>query len=79
MGFCHLGRLVAAFGSTRRKRQLDAKETAKVEEGNVAAMEAVEDLLTKAGDKAAAAGMTKVPPLCCFYTSGACCIAGAGS
>lgn len=51
---------MAAFGSTRRKRQLDAKETAKVEGGNVAAMEAVEELLAKAGDKAAAAGMTKV-------------------
>jgi hypothetical protein len=58
---------VAAFGSTRRKRQLSQKESAKVGEDNVAAQAAVEDLLAVAGDKAANAKMTKVRvPTCCF-------------
>ncbi len=57
-------RLVAAFGSTRRKRQLDAKETGKVGSDNVAAEVEVAELLAKAGDAAAAAHATKArtPP-----------------
>ena len=51
---------MAAFGSTRRKRQLDQKEDAKVGDDNVTAQAAVEDLLAAAGGKAADAKMTKV-------------------
>lgn len=55
-----LRRLVYAFGSTRRKRQMDQKDQAKVGDGNVAAQGAVEDLLAAAAGKAASANMTKV-------------------
>ncbi len=53
-------RLVHAFGSTRRKRQLEQKESAKVTDDNVAAMDAVEDVLAAASNKAALEKMTKV-------------------
>ncbi|CAL8464180.1 g3715 [Coccomyxa elongata] len=52
-------RLVQAFGSTRRKRQLEQKEGAKVGDDNVLAMDAVEDVLAAASDKAALEKMTK--------------------
>ena len=48
------------FGSTRRKRQLEQKESAKVTDDNVAAMDAVEDVLAAASNKAALEKMTKV-------------------
>ena len=49
-----------AFGSTRRKRQLEQKEGAKVGDDNVLAMDAVEDVLAAASNKAALEKMTKV-------------------
>jgi len=56
-------RLVDAFGSTRRKRQLQTREGAKVQADAIGGTEAVKSLLQTAGDKAAAAGATKAEVL----------------
>ncbi|KAL0052362.1 hypothetical protein WJX82_000885 [Trebouxia sp. C0006] len=52
-------RLVEQFGSTRRKRQLTAKENAVVRADAVGGAEALKDMLRSAADKAAESNMTK--------------------
>ena len=52
-------RLVEQFGSTRRKRQLTAKENAVVRADAVGGAEALQDMLKSAADRAAEANMTK--------------------
>ena len=52
-------RLVEQFGSTRRKRQLTAKENAVVRADAVGSPEALKDMLKTAADKAAESNMTK--------------------
>ena len=55
----HKYRLVEQFGSTRRKRQLTAKENAVVRADAVGGAEALKDMLRTAADKAAESNMTK--------------------
>ena len=55
----HTYRLVEQFGSTRRKRQLTAKENAVVRADAVGGAEALKDMLRTAADKAAESNMTK--------------------
>ena len=52
-------RLVEQFGSTRRKRQLTAKENAVVSADAVGGAAALQDMLKTAADKAADTNMTK--------------------
>ncbi|KAL3159889.1 hypothetical protein ABBQ38_010286 [Trebouxia sp. C0009 RCD-2024] len=52
-------RLIEQFGSTRRKRQLTAKENAVVTADAVGGAEALTDMLKVAADKAAESNMTK--------------------
>ena len=56
-------RLVDAFGSTRRKRQLQTREGARVQADALGATEAVASLLKLAGDRAVASGATKAEVL----------------
>ena len=55
-------RLVGAFGSTRRRKQLAVKESAAVRADAVGGAEAVTALLAAAADSAAAGGATRVRP-----------------
>ena len=52
-------RLVEQFGSTRRKRQLTAKENAVVRADAVGGADALHDMLKTAADRAAESNMTK--------------------
>ena len=56
---CLVCRLVEQFGSTRRKRQLTAKENAVVSADAVGGAAALQDMLKTAADKAADTNMTK--------------------
>lgn len=52
-------RLVEQFGSTRRRRQLTAKENAVVRPDAVGGADALQEMLKSAADKAAESKMTK--------------------
>ena len=52
-----------AFGSTRRKRQLQTREGARVQADAVGGTEAVASLLKSAGERAVATGATKAEVL----------------
>ena len=54
-----LRRLIEQFGSTRRKRQLTAKENAVVTAYAVGGADALTDMLKVAADKATESNMTK--------------------
>ena len=63
-------RLVGAFGSTRRRKQLAVKESAAVRADAVGGAEAVTALLAAATDSAVAGSATRVrTAACCKKTS----------